>query len=130
MTKTLKIVGSNVRDIASFYDEINRVFMADEDWRLGESLDALDDMLWGGYGAIAGEEHVSLIWEDMESCRSVLGVAAMRAHLLGKLEQPEVFDGAAIGRQLEELEAAGAPTYFDIVLEIIAEHRNVNLVPG
>ena len=48
---TLRLDGRLIHDIASFYDEINRVFMAGEDWQLGPSLDALDDMLRGGYGA-------------------------------------------------------------------------------
>ena len=44
---TLTIAGHAIRDIASFYDEINRVFMACEDWSLGPSLDALDDLFYG-----------------------------------------------------------------------------------
>jgi len=43
--QVLIIDGANIRDIASFYDEINRVFMVGEDWQLGASLDGLDDML-------------------------------------------------------------------------------------
>lgn len=49
----LVLRGSTVSDIASFYGEVNRVFMADEEWQLGHSLDALDDMLYGpaSYGS-------------------------------------------------------------------------------
>jgi hypothetical protein len=32
--------GKNIHDIPSFYQEINRDFMQNEDWELGESLDA------------------------------------------------------------------------------------------
>lgn len=48
MTRILHIEGASINDIASLYVEINRVFMADEDWQLGASLDALDDLLHGG----------------------------------------------------------------------------------
>ena len=41
---TMRLDGRRVHDIASFYDEINRVFMTGVDWQLGPSLDALDDM--------------------------------------------------------------------------------------
>ncbi len=130
MTKTLVIVGRNVRDIATFYDEINRVFMAAEDWKLGPSLDALDDMLRGAYGAIVGRESVRLVWESMEASRLRLGPDATRTHLLEKLARPDVYNTTRINRQLEELEAGSAPTYFEIVLEIIAGHPNIELVPA
>jgi RNAse (barnase) inhibitor barstar len=129
MTKTLEIVGGNVRDIETFYDEINRVFMATEDWKLGPSLDALDDMLGGEYGAITGRERVRLVWKGMEASRSNLGVEATRAHLLAKLARPDVFNAALIDRQLEELEVEGR-TYFDIVVEVVAGHPNIELVPA
>lgn len=37
----LVLDGSAIHDIAGFYAEINRVFMASEDWQLAPSLDAL-----------------------------------------------------------------------------------------
>lgn len=57
----LVLQGSAVSDIPSFYAEINRVFMAGEDWQLGHSLDALVDMLYGGYGVLAGHESATVI---------------------------------------------------------------------
>jgi RNAse (barnase) inhibitor barstar len=128
-TKTLVIVGSNIHDIESFYGEINRVFMAAEDRRLGASLDALDDMLRGAYGAISARERISLVWEEMEVSRSGLGFAATHSHLLEKLARPDVFNEALINRQLQELENAGR-TYFQMVLEIIADHPNIELIPA
>lgn len=128
MTRTLLIEGRNVRDIATLYDEINRVFMADEDWKLGPSLDAIDDMLGGAYGAVAGRDRVELVWQDMEASRSALGRDATRLHLLAKLDRPDVFNAKLIHRQLEELEAGVGQTYFEIVIEIIAGHPNIELV--
>lgn len=37
----LTIDGNRIRDIPSFYMEINSVFMSGEEWQLGPSLDAL-----------------------------------------------------------------------------------------
>ena len=128
MTKTLEIHGGSIRDIATLYQEINRVFMANEDWELGPSLDALDDMLRGGYGAITGRQRVRLVWRDMEVSQSVLGVDATRLHLLEKLDRPDVFNVGLISRQLEELESGSGRSYFEIVLEVIAGHPNIELV--
>nr|WP_280139238.1 barstar family protein [Sphingomonas gellani] len=120
--------GGAIRDIPSFYEEINRVFMSAEDWSLGQSLDALDDMLRGGYGAIEGREPVRLIWRDMEHSRAALGTETTRAYLTAKLDQPGRYNMATIGRQLAELEGGTGQTYFEIVLAIIAEHANIALV--
>ncbi|MEH3121593.1 MAG: ribonuclease inhibitor [Sphingomonas phyllosphaerae] len=125
--KTLTIRGRSIRDIPSFYAEINRVFMAGEDWKLGESLDAFNDLLFGGYGAIAGPEPVELVWEDIEASRVALGIDTTRAHLLGKLRQPERYSVAVIQQQLDRLEGRDGSTYFDTILDIIREHPNLKL---
>ncbi|KQM81781.1 ribonuclease inhibitor [Sphingomonas sp. Leaf23] len=128
MTKTLEILGRAIVDIPTFYAEINRVFMADESWSLGESLDALNDLLYGGYGAIDGREPVKLIWRDMDVSRSALGLAATRTFLAEKLKRPDTFNVDRIADQLDALEQGAGQNYFDIVLEIIGDHPNIELV--
>lgn len=110
--KTLTIRGRDIRDVPSFYAEINRVFMTDEDWKLGESLDAFDDLLFGGYGAIAGSEPVELVWEDIDASRTTLGIETTRAYLLAKQRQPELYSGRIIQQQLDQLEKGDGSTYF------------------
>ena len=128
MTKCLTLVGADIHDIPSLYDEINRVFMAGEDWRLGPSLDALDDMLHGGFGAIEGAEPVTLVWEGFGRMKDVLGLETTRAFLKRKLDQPETFNADLIRGQLDALERGEGQTYLDIVVEIIAGHANIELV--
>ena len=128
MPKTLTLVGADIHDIASLYDEINRVFMAGEDWTLGPSLDALNDMLYGGFGAIDGGEPVVLVWTDFERMERVLGLETTGAFLQDKLNRPEVFNTALIQDQLDALERGEGQTYLEIVLEIIAGHANIQLV--
>ena len=126
--RTLVIEGARIDGIRSFYAEINRVFMADEDWDLGPSLDALDDLLYGGYGAAAGDGPVTIVWTDAEHARAALGTEATRAFYRDKLAHPETFDTERIARQLAELDAGTGPSYFDIVLEIFASHPRLRLV--
>jgi RNAse (barnase) inhibitor barstar len=123
----LVLAGSAISDIPSFYAEVNRVFMADEDWTLGHSLDALDDMLYGGYGALAGQPEATLIWQDIEHTRSALGVDVTRAWLQGKLAGSGMFNEAAIAAQLKALDAGEGQTYFQIVMEIFAAHPRIRL---
>ncbi len=125
--KTLTIRGRYIRDIPSFYAEVNRVFMADEGWKLGESLDAFNDLLFGGYGAIAGSDPVEIVWEDIEASRAALGIETTRTYLTAKLRQPELYSVSVIQQQLDQLEKSDGSTYFDTILDIIRDHPNVEL---
>ena len=114
--------------LQSAHAEINRVFMASEAWQLGPSLDGLDDLLYGGYGALAGHETATLVWRDIDRSREALGLEATRAWLEDKLRQPSTFNAETIGRQLDALQRGEGQTYFDIVMEIFASHPDITLV--
>jgi hypothetical protein len=124
---TITIEGEQISGIASFYEQINALFMASEDWRLGPSLDALDDMLYGGYGALNGVEGATNIWKNSDQARQALGLEATRQHYLAKLEHPEIFDLSVIRRDLDALECDTGPTYFDIIVKVFAGHPNIAL---
>lgn len=128
MIKTIIIDGDLIHDIPSFYDEINRVFMDGEDWKLGPSLDALDDMLYGGYGLIKGDETVQLIWKNHRKNEADLGIELTRAYYGEKLKSPSVFNTGFVQKKLEELENGTGQTYFEIIMEIISEHKNIELI--
>ena len=123
---TLTLDGSRIHDIASFYDEVDRVFMAEVDWPIGHSLDALDDLFYGNYGALDGDAPVTLVWEDFARSREALGVETTRAWLQGKRDSGR-YNSARMRRELAALDAGTGPTYIDIVLEIIASHPNITL---
>ncbi|MDB5660615.1 MAG: putative barnase inhibitor [Cypionkella sp.] len=124
----IEIKGASISSIAGFYREINRVFMAGEDWVLGDSLDALSDMLYGGYGVAAGGGAVVILWSDMAQSRAALGVEATRGWLLAKLNTPGKFDRVAVQAQLDALERGDGPSYFAIIESIFAEHPRFQIV--
>lgn len=125
---TFIIEGARVTSIATLYDELNRVFMADEDWTLGQSLDALDDLLYGGYGALQGAHDARVVWRDAELSRVALGRDATEAWLRGKLAHPEQFNAPTLRDQLAALLRGEGPTYFGHVLDVFAGHANITLV--
>ena len=125
----LTIDGHRFHDIPGFYAEVNRVFMADEDWRLGESLDALNDMLYGGYGVLHGAGAVRLRWLAIDKSAADLGLTETRRWLTDKLRHPGRFNINAIRQQLDALEDGMGPTFFQIVMEIFAEHPEIRLLP-
>ncbi len=123
----LVINGSAIHDIPSFYREINRVFMTGEDWQIGQSLDAFDDLLHGGFGVLKNAGKVGIIWQDMPASREALGYDTTRAYYQSKLAPGSPFNRQLFLDKLRELEAGTGQTYFDIVLEIIAGHPNLVL---
>lgn len=129
MSKQIIIDGNQIHDIKSLYEEINLKFMQGEDWQLGESLDAFDDLLYGGFGAIKGDEPINLVWKNFENNREVLGFDLTLNFYENKLKQPQIFNKKIIEDKIQKLKNTGRDTYFDIILEIIASHSNITLIP-
>lgn len=125
---TFTIRGEVVRSIPSFYDELNRLFMADEKWTLGPSLDALNDLLYGGIGALHGDDEIRVVWSDHALSREALGRETTAAYYREKLRRPETFSQSHFSGLLAQLEAGSGQTYFDIILEIFAQHPRIELV--
>ena len=128
MVKHLVIQGKNISNIKTFYQEINRVFMQQENWKIGESLDALNDLFYGGFGEIKGKENIRLIWENFEENKKALGLEMTKNFYESKLKSPEIFNTDFIKEKIEVLENGNGQTYFEIIAEIIAEHSNIKLI--
>ncbi|MGZ0067614.1 ribonuclease inhibitor [Microbacterium sp. Yaish 1] len=124
----LRIEGARVRDIPSLYAELNRVFMPDEEWILGESLDALDDLLYGGFGVLAHASSARVEWADSAVSRRALGIPLTRAYLAAKIERPDIYAAAPARAALDELDRGAGKTYFDLVLDVFAGHPEIDLV--
>lgn len=125
--KQFIIQGANIQDMSSFYQEINRVFMQAEDWQIGPSLDALNDLLSGGVGAIKGKEPVHILWMDAGQSARVLGYHLTRDYYKAKLFPGSPFNQTLFEEKLYELEQGRGKTYFQLVQEIIQSHSNIIL---
>ncbi|MGF7216536.1 RNAse (barnase) inhibitor barstar [Spirosoma lacussanchae] len=128
MVKQIEIEGNAINDIASFYEEINRVFVGVESWQIGQSLDAFDDLLYGGYGALQGAESVELVWYHMDHSRNALGYHTTRAYYLEKLQPGSPYNKKLFKEKLEALEKGTGKTYFDTVMAILAEHPSIRVI--
>lgn len=128
MKKQIVIDGFKIYDKTSLYEELNRKLMPDEDWKMGESLDALNDVLYGGFGEIHGKEPIVLTWKNFENNQQLFGFDFTLSFYENKLKFPEQFNLKFIQKSIEELKNGTGKTYFEIILEIIAEHPNIELV--
>lgn len=128
MVKQIQIEGNAINDIASFYAEINRVFMAAESWMIGQSLDAFNDLLYGGYGALQGAQGAELIWRNMDHSRQALGYQTTRAYYLDKLKPGSPYNKKLFAEKLAALDSGTGETYFEIILSILADHPSIRVI--
>ena len=128
MTLRLTINGEAIDDIDSFYKEINRIFMSEENWKLGNSLDALDDLLYGGFGALKDAANVEIEWLNSNKSKAALGYNVTKAYYLQKLEPGSPFNKDLFKEKLAALENGTGETYFDLIINVINDHANVKLI--
>ena len=128
MVKQLEIDGNSINDIASFYEEINRVFMVGETWVIANSLDALDDVLYGGYGVLQGTQSAELVWHHIDHSRQALGYQTTRTYYLDKLRPGSPYNKKLFTEKLEALEKGTGETYFDSIMAILAEHPSIRVI--
>ncbi|MVZ61135.1 barstar family protein [Sphingobacterium humi] len=128
MKKEIVIDGSRISDKKTLFEELNRKFMQGEDWEIGESLDAFNDILYGGVGVIKGNEPILLTWKNFEESAAQLGREFTIDFYQQKLQHPELFDATIIQERLDELRNNKGQTYIEIILEMIAEHRQIEFV--
>ena len=126
--KKIIIEGKNINNIETFYEEVNRVFMSQENWKIAQSLDAFNDMLYGSFGEIKGKEKIQLIWKDMEQNQKSLGFQTTLEFYQNKLKSPEIFNRKFVLSKIDELHNGVGLTFFEIVLEIISDHDNIILI--
>lgn len=122
MADVHRIDGAAIHGIADLYTQLDALLMADASWTLGPSLDALHDVLHRFDGAPA-----TFVWTDHAHSREALGLEATRRWLQAKLDQPGRFDRLRIRRQLDALLTGSGTTYFEVVLEVFADHPDIRL---
>lgn len=122
------INGDLINGIGDFYAEINRLFMQDEDWNIGQSLDALNDLFYGGFGAHKSMEKFNLIWSNVSKSKKVLGLETTISYYQDKLSKPNTYSSDFAKTKLLALEQGVGQTYFEIVMEIIASHPSIHFI--
>lgn len=122
-----RIEGAAVHGIADLYEQLNRELMADQDWTMGQSLDALHDILYRVAGESRAGDPAVILWTDHAHSRKALGFEETQRWLQDKLSTPRSFHQQRIQSELDDLRNGIGKTYFEIVLEIFADHPLIDL---
>lgn len=102
--------------------------MVGESWLIGQSLDAFNDLLFGGYGALQGAESAKLVWHHMDHSRQALGYQTTRDYYLDKLKPGSPYNKKVFQEKLVALDCGSGETYFDSIMSIIAEHPRIKVI--
>lgn len=121
--KTFHLNGNDFSDMSGFYQSIYRLMPLEQDWEPGHNLDALNDVLYGGFG----DEPVSLVWVNAEKSRKDLGLEQTALFYQRKIDQGAPYNVDWAKQKLADLHRGKGQTLFDIILEILADHRYITV---
>src|SRR5262245_50773265 len=120
---TLEIDGARFSTLEEFYDEISRQIIPGRAW--GRNLDALTDILRGGFGTPTGG--FILAWRGSSLSRDRLGYPETVRQLERHLAQCHPSNRRAVTDELSAARGSQGPTVFDWLLEIIRGSPDVDL---
>ncbi len=115
---TFEIDGRDFATLEEFYDRVSEVLIPGASW--GRNLDALSDILSGGFGTPGGG--FVLRWKQSELSRERLGHAETVRQLELRLSRCHPSNRSSITAELEAARQGVGPTVFDWLVSIIEEH--------
>lgn len=119
MAKTVFTIDGNAfSTLEEFYDEVERVLIPGAVW--GRSLDALNDILRGGFGTPEGG--FVLQWQASDLSRERLGRDETVRQLEARLRGCHATNRVAVAEELERVQRGVGSTVFDWLVEIIRTH--------
>lgn len=113
-----EIDGSNFDSLEGFYDELGRALIPEGGW--ARNLDALDDMLSGGWGTPNGG--FTLRWLNHDLSRQRLGYDETVRQLEKRLERCHPSNREKVRADLEAARRGEGETAFDWLVGIIRYH--------
>lgn len=124
MENIMTISGDKFNDLNGFYEVIYSMMTLYEDWIPAHNLDALNDMLYSGFG----NQPIQLIWEQSNKSRIDLGRDATIAFYQNKIDIGKPYNVVWATEKKAELMAGTGQTLFQIIVEIIESHSHIKLV--
>jgi len=115
---TYEIDGYDFDTLDGFFETISNVLVPGVSW--GKNLDALNDILSGGFGT--PEDGFVLKWKNSEVSRVRLGFPETIKWLHKKLEKCHPSNRDYIEKDIVAAENGKGSTLFEIIIEIIHTH--------
>ena len=126
--KEIFIDGDKFNDIDGFYNEIDKGFTKDLNWKTGHNLDAFNDLLHGGFGVHEYGEPIIITWRNSNKSMADLGYNATVIHYENMLKTCYPTNIDYVRGLLKSAKQGKGDTLFDIIIEIIKEHDDIDLI--
>ena len=127
--KEIILEGSRFDTLEGFYKEAARVLTNKPGFTPGRSLDALADLLGGGFGVHGAGEPITLVWKDSAKSRKDLGYRAAQRHYKAQLAAHPEREKLLLPK-LRAAKKHKGPTLFDRILAVMQDpdaERDVEL---
>jgi len=105
--KEIEINGNHFSSLNGFYDELEAKLTQGLNWKIGRNLDALNDLLRGGFGVFDYDEKIRLTWINSKKSEKELGAEATLAYLKANLESCNPSMRTSVQAEIEILEQGG-----------------------
>lgn len=128
--KEIIVDGSNFNNISEFYIEIDKRLTKGLTWKTGHNLNAFNDLLHGGFGVHKYGEPIIIIWKNANKSKMDLGFNATIKYYEEILTKCHPTNIENVRAWLEDAKHERGDTLFDIIIEIIKEHEQIELILG
>ena len=125
--KTITIDGNNFNDLDTFFDEAEATFTKDLDWRVAKNFDALNDILYGGFGVFESKEVIQLVWKNSEKSKKDLGYSETEIYWSSKVVTFGSKHKPFAIQKLKEAQDKKGETLYYFIKRIILDHPNIIL---
>lgn len=127
MNKVFIIDGDKFSNFKGFCKEFSDIVLSGKyDWH--GSLDAFNDILFGGFGDIEDEEQYTIIWRNSAKSKIDLGYSETIAKLNEKLNNCHQSNVEEVIQEIKDAKMNKGPTIFDWIEETILDNENVTLI--
>lgn len=123
----IEIDGNKFSNLNEFYDEIELKLTNGLGWKIGRNLDALNDVLDGGFGVHEINENIELIWLNSGKSKLDLGWNETILYLKKKLEKCHPTNKPSVKSDLKDAESRKGQTLYEIITELINDKPNTKL---
>ena len=116
--------GESFSDLDGFYTEVGRLLAPEAGFSVGHNLDALADILYGGFGGHKLGEPIEIVWQSSEKSRRDLGYEATARAIRWRLAVCDPKSRERLNNRLTDAENKTGDTVFDQIVSVITDKEN------
>ena len=113
--------GESFSDLDGFYTEMGKLLAPEAGVYVGHNLDALADILYGGFGGHKPGEPIEIVWRNSEKSRGDLGYEATARATRWRLAVCDPKSRESLLKRLADAENKTGDTVFDRIVSVITD---------